>query len=54
MILFSRRKIVKSTAFSEFIRKASSAYKKRVYTEVLKRASDRQNAVMRRDSHADK
>lgn len=54
MALFSRRKLVKSTAFSEFIRKASSAEKKRVYTEVLKKASDRQNAVARRDSRVEK
>ena len=54
MTLFSRRKIAKSTAFSEFIRKASSAEKKRVYTEVLKKASDRQNAITRGNSHAEK
>ena len=54
MAWFSRRKMVKSTAFSEFIRKASSADKKRVYTEVLKKASDRQNAVIQRDPHLEK
>lgn len=39
-------KKVKGTPFSDFIRHASSAEKKRVYTLVLKRASDRQEAVV--------
>ena len=43
----SKRKAVVSTPFSEFIRHASSAEKKRVYTEVLKAATERQNAVVR-------
>jgi hypothetical protein len=37
---------VASTPFSEFIRKASSAEKKRVYTQVMKKASERQNRVL--------
>lgn len=45
MSIFSRRKVVASTAFSHFIRNASSGEKKRVYTEVLKKATERQNAV---------
>jgi hypothetical protein len=47
--LFGRRK-AESTGFSDFIRKASAGEKKRVYTDVLKRATERQNAV--RKSHA--
>jgi hypothetical protein len=38
---------VTSTRFSEFIRKASSAEKKRVYERVLKKASERQNRLLR-------
>lgn len=34
-----------SSPFSEFIRNASSAEKKRVYTEVLQKATERQNRV---------
>ena len=34
------------TPFSEFIRKASAEEKKRVYSDVLKRASDAQNKVV--------
>lgn len=37
-----------SSKFSEFIRNASSAEKKRVYTEVLKKATARQNALAQR------
>lgn len=36
----------KSSPFSEFIRKASSAEKKRVYGEVLQKATERQNRVV--------
>ncbi len=39
-------KPVASTPFSEFIRNASSAEKKRVYTQVMKKASERQNRVL--------
>jgi hypothetical protein len=41
---------VSSTPFSEFIRTASSAEKKRVYSKVLKRASERQNEILARVS----
>ena len=35
-----------STAFSDFIRNASAREKKRVYTEVMKKASERQNRLL--------
>ncbi|MGH8397971.1 MAG: hypothetical protein ACRETA_06970 [Gammaproteobacteria bacterium] len=38
-----------STPFSEFIRNASSAEKKRVYERVLKKATERQNRLLRAD-----
>jgi hypothetical protein len=38
-------KPTQSSPFSEFIRTASSADKKRVYGEVLKRATERQNKL---------
>ncbi|MHB1141528.1 MAG: hypothetical protein ACYC1T_07220 [Sulfuricaulis sp.] len=41
-----KSKVVASTQFSEFIRNASSAEKKRVYKRVLKRASESQNRVL--------
>ena len=37
-----------SSAFSEFIRNASSREKKRVYSEVIKKASEMQNELMNR------
>ena len=37
---------VASTPFSEFIRNASSAEMKRVYMQVMKKASERQNRVL--------
>lgn len=46
MKLFAKSKKVASTPFSEFIRNASSADKKKVYTGVLKRATERQNRVL--------
>lgn len=46
MNIFSKPPIVVSTPFSDFIRNASSAEKKKVYTEVLKKATERQNAVV--------
>ncbi len=49
MFSFKRKsKIVSSTPFSEFIRYASSAEKKRVYADVLEKATQRQLAVIRR------
>jgi hypothetical protein len=41
---------VSSTPFSEFIRTASSEDKKKVYSKVLKRASESQNEVLARVS----
>jgi hypothetical protein len=37
-----------STRFSEFIRTASSEEKKKVYSKVLKRASEQQNEMLAR------
>ncbi|SJN14854.1 hypothetical protein CZ787_17230 [Halomonas citrativorans] len=37
-----------STAFSTFMRSASSSEKKRVYTKVLDQAIERQNEVLKR------
>ena len=49
MSLFKRKtKAVASTPFSEFIRNASSAEKKRVYKRVLEKASESQNRVLAR------
>jgi hypothetical protein len=39
---------VSSTPFSEFIRTASSERKKKVYSKVLRRASESQNEVIAR------
>lgn len=43
-----KSKSVQSTPFSEFIRNASSAEKKRVYKRVLEKASESQNRVLAR------
>lgn len=43
-----------SSKFSEFIRNASSAEKKKVYTDVLKRATERQNELRRRYAGSDR
>ena len=49
MFSFKRKpKAVASTPFSEFIRNASSAEKKRVYKRVLEKASENQNLVLTR------
>jgi len=45
--MFSKLKTVKSTLFSDFIRNASSREKKRVYSDVMKKATDRQLKVIR-------
>jgi hypothetical protein len=50
MMMFFRRKRGVSTAFSEFIRNASAKEKKRVYTDVLKKATEKQNAVAHREA----
>jgi hypothetical protein len=42
----SKAQVVESTPFSDFIRNASSAEKKRVYDRVLKAASERQNELV--------
>jgi len=42
--------VVSSTPFSEFIRTASSEDKKKVYSKVLKRASESQSEVLARVS----
>lgn len=46
MSFFTKRKTIDSTPFSKFIREAPSGEKKRVYSEVLKKATERQNAVV--------
>lgn len=52
MTLFSKQKTVKSTSFSEFIRNASSKEKKRVYSDVLKKATEAQNKVINQANQA--
>ena len=44
---YGKTVVIASTPFSDFIRNASSAEKKRVYTEVMKRAAASQNATLR-------
>ena len=46
MKLFSKAKPKSSSAFSEFFRKASSAKRKRLYSKVLDKATERQRALM--------
>lgn len=49
MNMFFRKpsvKSVRSTPFSEFIRNALSAEKKRVYKQVLEKATERQNQIL--------
>jgi hypothetical protein len=51
MRLFSQKpKTRNATAFSSFIRDASSREKKKVYTKVLKVASESQNEVVNKKS----
>lgn len=45
MRFFKKHKTVASTPFSDFIRNASARTKKRVYDEVLRKATERQNAL---------
>lgn len=47
-MLRSKSKTLVSTPFSDFIRNASSAEKKRVYTVVIKKATERQNQLLAR------
>lgn len=42
------RTTVESTRFSEFIRNASSKEKKRVYSDVIRKATEMQNGVISR------
>ena len=53
MSIFSKAKPASSTEFSRFIREASSAEKKRVYSDVIKRASDRQVGIAGKPVRAD-
>lgn len=47
MLTFRQKpKPVVSTRFSDFIRNASSGEKKRVYMQVMKRATERQSRVL--------
>lgn len=46
MFAFMKPKPTGTTPFSEFIRNASSAEKKKVYTEVIQRATERQKRQM--------
>jgi hypothetical protein len=48
MFFKHKPKPVVSTPFSEFIRNASSAEKKRVYKRVLEKASESQNRILAR------
>ncbi len=50
--IFSKNKPVTSTPFSEFIRNAKAGEKKRVYVEVMKKATDRQNAVIQQHAQS--
>ena len=53
MMFFQRKpKAAFSAPFSEFIRNASSAEKKRIYKRVLEKASKRQNRVLDRVASA--
>jgi hypothetical protein len=45
--IFSRRARA-SSPFSDFIRNASAAKKKKIYTEVMKKATERQNETARK------
>lgn len=42
----AKLKPVVSTPFSDFIRNASSAEKKRVYTKVMRKTTERQNQIL--------
>jgi len=57
MSIFSKSKkleTVESTTFSEFIRNAPSKEKKRVYSDVLEKAKEMQNDVLKRAHSAPK
>jgi hypothetical protein len=42
----SKPKLIESTSFSSFVRNACASEKKRVFTEVLKRASEDQKTII--------
>lgn len=46
MALFFKSKPKGSSAFSEFIRNASSRDRKRLYSKVLDKATERQQAIL--------
>lgn len=46
MLKFLKPRPTESSRFSEFIRKATSEEKKKVYTKVMKRASEAQVAIL--------
>lgn len=48
--MFSRKPKTVETAFSAFIRKASSEQKKQVYTRVIKKATEDQKKVLEQAS----
>lgn len=52
IFLKRKSKSVVSTPFSEFIRNASSAEKKRVYKHVLEKASENRSRVLARAASA--
>ena len=54
MSLFSKLKTVETTAFAEFIRNASSRQKKRVYADVLEKATEKQLEIIHRAHTASK
>lgn len=49
----SKRKPLASTPFSDFIRNASSGEKKRVYEDVMKKATERQRRVLAEANQSD-
>ena len=52
MFLIFKPKPIASTRFSDFIRNASSGEKKRVYADVLKKATERQNDLVNRHARS--
>ena len=48
MSILAKKRTAKSTVFFDFIRNASSREKKPVYSDVLKRATERQQSIIRR------
>jgi hypothetical protein len=48
MKIFTPHPTLASTPFSDFFRNASSGEKKRVYEQVLKRATERQQSVIKK------